>query len=330
LHNSKFKQWAVGLSVAACSAFSSAAQYSEMFVFGDSLSDTGNLQAVLQNPNVPARFTDGFVAVEILAQQLGLPLTTSLHLLPPDATGGIYGNNFAVASAVALDEDGDFSTPDIHLPTQVNSFLKLQGGVAPSDALYVVMIGGNDIFAARDIVVEGDWGAGFNAAKRITQATQSVDTQLRTLIEAGAKHLIVVNTPDLGASPNTTIKAEEAWENAETIGDLIVAFKLNRITRRLARVFNTQIAFAVSDIYDDTQVDIIEYNLYELFDDILKNYEGYGYTNKDEACISSFNGGVMHPDCNFETFVFFDETHPTGITHERAGFDMLKTLNEAK
>ena len=89
------------------------------------LSDNGNLHAL--NAQAPVRFTNGPVAAEVVAAQLGLSLTPSYHLLqtPP------FGNNYAIAGAKAVDDDGDESTPDINLPTQVNAFLQIHGGVAP-------------------------------------------------------------------------------------------------------------------------------------------------------------------------------------------------------
>ena len=58
----------------------------------------------------------------------------------------------AIAGAKAVD-DGNEATPDINLPA--NAFLQIHGGVAPNDALYIVLIGGNDIRAARSIRAAG-------------------------------------------------------------------------------------------------------------------------------------------------------------------------------
>ncbi len=78
-----------------------AAPFNAMVVFGDSLSDNGNLAVLpgyefLNNPPYQHGSTNGLNSVEQLAKQLGLPLTPSLYL-----TGTIAGNNFAVAGARA-------------------------------------------------------------------------------------------------------------------------------------------------------------------------------------------------------------------------------------
>lgn len=149
-----------------CCSFAHA-DYSNVYVFGDSLSDIGNLRAVTQDPNIPERFTNGPVAVELVAAQLGRALSPSLNLLPPELTGGVYGNDFAIASATAIDEDDDLSTPDIYLPTQIVAYLQLRGGQVEADALHIIMISGNDLFAAQDIIIDGSWGSYFNAYDRV-------------------------------------------------------------------------------------------------------------------------------------------------------------------
>jgi outer membrane lipase/esterase len=99
-----------------------ALEFSEIYVFGDSLSDTGNLQAATQDPNIPEIFSNGPVTMEVVANLLGLPLSNSYHLLGGELP---FGNNFSTASAVTRDSDDDETTADINLPTQVNAFLPL-------------------------------------------------------------------------------------------------------------------------------------------------------------------------------------------------------------
>ncbi len=314
----------------AVSAASASASYSNVYVFGDSLSDNGNLRAFTQDNTIPERFTNGPVAVEVVAGALGKSLTPSLHLLPPQATGGNYGNNFSVASAVAVDEDGNEATPDINLPTQVNAFLQLHGGQAPADALYIVMIGGNDIFAARDIMIDGSWGSYRKAYKRVTNAADSVGDQLRKLAASGAKNILVVNAPDVGATPNTDLAADKAWAEADSLYDYILAAGLEGVTRVISEVYNLNLEYKVLTVEDETGLAIEEFNLYAFFDDILKNYLDYGYTNNTDACYYGLTGAGSNPECNynFDSFVFFDEIHPTAITHQRAAQAVLVELND--
>ena len=86
----------------ACAAFVglivpfAAEAYDKMYVFGDSLSDSGNAFHLVPPPAFPPppnnqRNSNGLVAVEYLAQQLGVALL-------PSTTAG--GTNYAVSGAM--------------------------------------------------------------------------------------------------------------------------------------------------------------------------------------------------------------------------------------
>ena len=116
--------------------------FSRVYVFGDSLSDTGNLASIFgpfpMPPFYKNRVSNGPVGVEVLAQKLGHTAEASLHLIGPSV-----GSNYAVAGANALGSD------PIDLGTQVLAFQANHGFIAPPDALYVVFIGGNDVRSSR-------------------------------------------------------------------------------------------------------------------------------------------------------------------------------------
>ncbi len=77
-----------------------ASPYGSVVVYGDSLSDNGNLFAATGNPGAPyyqGRRSDGPVAVEYVASRLGVPLIDHAWI---GATTGIgnYGDNGTVTS----------------------------------------------------------------------------------------------------------------------------------------------------------------------------------------------------------------------------------------
>ena len=322
-----FKQWLAAIALALLTSLAHA-QYSQIYVFGDSLSDNGNLKAVTQNPQIPERFTNGPVAMELVAAQLGLSLTPSFHLLPPEAVGGQYGNNYAIAGAVAIDKDGDPATLDINLPSQVNLFLALNNGYAPADALYVVFIGGNDLFAAHDLVLNGGFKGSEKAIKRLEKANKAVEAQIRALAAAGAQHFLLVNAPDIGAAPITDIKRDIASAQASNWLELLVTRNLESVSRLLSRIYNTGLAYQAAVLRHDLGVDITEYDLFGFLDDTIGHATEYGYTNTTNACIYlQTQSGTPNPQCDFNSFVFFDEIHPTAVTHQRAAFEIVQLLS---
>lgn len=320
----------VGGMLAAFSVAATAQQYSEIYVFGDSLSDTGNLQAVSPEPGIPERFTNGPVAVEVLAAQLGFSISNSNHLLPLEVTGGVFGNNYAIAGAKSTDDDGDETTPDINLPTQVNAFLQIHGGYAPMDALYVVMIGGNDIRAARSLKVLGIDGSGKLARQSIRESVNSEAAQISKLVAAGARNIVVVNAPDVGAIPETDLVAMQALAVAETRKQERVANRLEEKTRVLSTKFNTRLANKIERIEEKNDIDIVEFDLFEFLASQIDSAEEVGLTNTTEACIWAFSSQTINPECSdfpaATGFLFWDEIHPTTAAHQRAGAALYETL----
>jgi outer membrane lipase/esterase len=313
-----------------------AGSYSNLYVFGDSLSDTGNLQALVQDQVTPARFTNGPVAVEVVAAALGLTLSNSYHLL-----GGAlpFGNNFAIAGAKAVDDDGNESTPDINLPTQVNAFLQIHGGAAPSDALYIVLIGGNDIRAARAIRASGllaDSPAEREATREaanasIQAAVESEKAQILKLIASGAREILVINAPDIGAIPETDMVTAGLLAAASSRKDQRNAARLPEITSTLSAQYNQKLARKVRQIERQTRLNIVAYDLFGFLAEQIDSADDFGYTNTSDACIFVFSqAGAINPACTdfpvASGFLFWDEIHPTTQAHQNAGIDVVETL----
>ena len=135
--------------VAASPAAIAAPRFSDLIVFGDSLSDNGNV----------GRFSNGPVWVEWMAAALGL----ELH---PARTGG---TNYANAGARTHGGSMD-------VLAQTAAFLSHRGRADP-DAFYVVFAGANDLLAspcqARNTSV-------------VRQAAEAIGTAVGRLAEAGA------------------------------------------------------------------------------------------------------------------------------------------------
>lgn len=309
-----------------------AQAFSNLYVFGDSLSDNGNLKAL--DAAMPERFTNGPVAVEVVASALGLSLTPSYHLIP----GAPHGNNYAIAGAKAVDEDGNEATPDINLPTQVNAFLQIHGGQAPAEALYIVLIGGNDIRAARAIRAEGilaedDHDGEERGAARdaIEAAVTSQQAQIEKLIQAGARHILVANAPDIGAIPETDLVAAQVASQADARREVRQAGRLPQATTKLSATYNRILARKLARLEHRYRLPIADFDLFSFLGEQIDSAEDFGYTNTDEACIYIFSqGGAVNPACSdfpvASGFLFWDEIHPTTRAHQAAGIAIVESL----
>ena len=293
--------------------------FSSIFIFGDSLSDNGNLAefeeaAFLKNLPYDLGFSNGPRAVEVLAEKLGLPADPAKHMT---SLIGPVGSNFAVAGARAVTLG---TAPTIDLPTQINAFLLSQGGSAPPDALYVVVIGGNDIRDARDTSDDR------TAFAIIREAAGGMEDALRTLAGSGAQYVLVSNASDIGAIPETRLIAEATGDP-----------KFIKRATKLTRSFNKQVKKAVRRMERELDLDIIWFDLFQYFRFILRHSETLGFTNTEDACFSTdvllaTGVPVFHPDCNdglnFDSFIFFDEIHPTAQIHLLVGRAMGEAVED--
>lgn len=158
--------------------------FSNVYFFGDSLSDTGNIRVATGGAQPPApyylgRFSDGPVWVEHLAAGLGHAQADTASLLG--------GNNHAWGGA----RTAGGSIPS--LLAQVTGFTGALPALDPY-ALYVVVAGGNDMRDARSANPAHIGAAAAAAAANLKSA-------LGLLAAKGAQHVLVSNLPDLGRTP---------------------------------------------------------------------------------------------------------------------------------
>jgi len=280
------------------------ARYSKLYIFGDSLSDTGNLASIagaFPPPFFNNRVSNGPVAIDTLAAKLGLSADASLHLLSMNA-----GTNYAVASARA-----SRNTP-FDLNTQILSFQANHAFIAPSDALYVIFIGGNDIY---DALVSGN----INAANMTIQtAITNIKNAITALTQMGARSFMVMDAPNIAFLPETKIIAA-VTNNPELLTQ----------ATQLSERFNEQLHNMIKQIKHEEDISITEFKLNKLFTKLLKKATKLGFSNSSDACFSTVTY-TFHPDCdfgaNFDQFFFFDEVHPTARVHKLVGEAMYKKL----
>ncbi len=188
-----------------------AGDYSNVYFFGDSMSDTGAYAPLLgQN----ARFTNnpGTVWADNLAARYGIPVTPAYAAWQnggPETAGGFTplsrGNNFAVGGArvnAVPGRIGRFPGLGASIPpvsTQVTDFLAR--GPVDTQALYILLAGANDILTQASLVMAVASSAE-EAGTAVETAAHDFVAQVARLQAAGVSKLLVVGLPDLGKTPS--------------------------------------------------------------------------------------------------------------------------------
>jgi phospholipase/lecithinase/hemolysin len=171
----------VAVTILSTTSLASASAYSNVFVYGDSLSDTGNIynasgHTIPQSPPYyNGRFSNGPLAVEYLANSLHSPLTSFAW---GGATTGI-GDSGDGGTQTTL---GTLGLPGMLL--QVQGSLSSVAPFAPT-SLFIVW-GGPD-----DFITGGSVAIGVADELAIVSALQGV----------GATHILVPGMPDMGLTP---------------------------------------------------------------------------------------------------------------------------------
>lgn len=172
---------ALVMVLASFVAVSSASSFSAVVVYGDSLSDNGNLHAVaglpLSPPYYKGRFSNGPVAVEQLATGLGVPLFDFAY---GGATSGI-GDYADGGTQTTLGFPG---LPG--LKSQLGGSAPLLASPITPSALFVVWGGANDF------IIGGS----------PTTAAGNIAFIVNALLGDGATHILVPGMPDLGLTPD--------------------------------------------------------------------------------------------------------------------------------
>jgi phospholipase/lecithinase/hemolysin len=175
--------------LSGCSGGKSGDTYSQIVVFGASLSDNGNAATVAPSlfpgaPYYPGRASNGLLWIDVVAADLG-------NELKPFVNGG---TNYAVGGARTCEISGTSPNP-FDMCYQTNLYLAAVLNRADASALYVIDAAsvGNNIFA----VINN----GLSHSEITTAAPTDIAKIMDKLYKAGARKFLVTNVPDVGATP---------------------------------------------------------------------------------------------------------------------------------
>jgi phospholipase/lecithinase/hemolysin len=305
-------------------------QYSSFVVFGTSLSDSGNAFALRGGTNTPPdydlnpllipnapytrgghHFSNGATWVEQFARSLGLAGTVR----PAYGSDSPIATNYAVGAARGCDAPG---SGNVNLADQVAEFLADSSGAAPSDALYVIEMGANDvrdaIAAALGVLQRGGtFEQAVQAAVPILAcAQQAIQAAIVSLQQAGAQHFLVWTVPNPGLTPAIRSLGPGAIQ----------------VATGLTTLFNTQMLLPTVHALDQASedLDIAVLDAFTLVQQITVNPVNFGLTNTTTACLTP-NAEPYFCQA-VDEYLFWDGIHPTYAAHALVALEAARVLGQ--
>ena len=279
-----FYRFAIALIFdAAIAAAAVAGPFSSLVIFGDSLSDVGNISQAsfgvypgkyyYQN-----RFSNGPVYAEALSVGLGLgPMTSSLA----------GGNDFAYGGAQTSGTGGLDGIFIKDVDEQVSQFLSTR--TVDPHALFEVFSGANDLI---------------NGQTNVNMPVNTIAAQIGRLVAAGATQFFVPNLPLLGDTPRFN-------------GNASTQSQYNTLTTQ----FNAALAAAIDNLHaQNAALTFYRLDVASLFEQARSNPAAFGLTNVTAAAApgltpgtSSYDKNRIAPNAN--QYLFWDDLHPTTTVH---------------
>ncbi len=316
-------------STALAGAAQAQAQFNNLVIVGDSLSDTGNIgkyvggsaalaffpaptgyqTGFLQPPYYQNRFSNGPIYADTLATKLGASGTTT-----DTAVGGAYSGTYTGGAplqvgAIAVTGTNIGAALSGTLPSLEGQVLSLASNRYGSRDLAVVYGGSNDAFATLSALsVQSLTPLQQTAA--VTTVANTVATNIATevsqLAALGVRNFVVPNIPALGLAPafNGTLGANNAVAATSVSGGI-----------------NQAVAAAMATVSRSLGVNITIVDTSALLSDIAANPAKYGFTNVTNECLATGSAGNIPNGgptvcASPSTYLFWDTVHPTTTTQQ--------------
>lgn len=307
------------------------------YILGDSLSDIGVLvgsgNAILKYLAIPNTivmkppfyqncFTNGKVAVAVMADYFSIALTPAWKFNFLGMNSEQIGNNYAVSGAV-INSNNDATTIQswvmkcFDFNHQITA-LTSQHQLLKNDIIFVI-IGTNDILSAikKTSAVEQH--------QLITTALTLLKVGLETLIRNGAQTIIIANIPDISKIP--------LFKNNEKIQASILLL-INKFNQGLASIIS---------ILNSNKQNIFHYDLFKGIIHAMNEFKKLdcNHNISDGALTTNFsqimiNGEInvhFNPNVtaeNMDQYFFFDDIHPNQWAHNFLAQSLITMIKNIK
>lgn len=300
--------------------------YTGVFVFGDSLVDSGNVLKLAEFvDSIPflsipdgaptadkgyymGRFTNGLNFADLVSNKfISVPTVPVFPFGFKDPWFGLsnpfepdpQGNNLNFAYGGAQIRRGEELVPD--LDDQTDAYRDAVDRRADPGALHLLTIGANDV---RSLVpANGAVADAATALSRLANAAEELHEEIGQLITIGARHVVVTGIPDIGLIPFYNGLPDESARREAATGysallDGLIQTRLDQLRAAFPAV----------------TIDYV--SLVQATSSLLASLE------------QIYDPAQLYP-INESELLFFDSVHPTAQVHALFGASILDTISGA-
>jgi outer membrane lipase/esterase len=285
-------------------------QYSSIVVFGDSLSDPGNIPKFFginypPPPYFENQFSNGPVYAKYLDSLFGIGTPLQDYAIGGAGTGtdNIGGlNNFP--NKVGL--------PNAGMDGQISLYLASNPTPDPR-SLFIVWGAANDYFQLLDSFNGGGpTGAALKAfltspTGQITVSVGNLVNDITRLAQIGVRNFVVPNLPNLGATPSYNGSAKTAGQGA-----------------LVSNLHNQELAAAMGALQQKLHVNITIVDIGAVFKGVIEHPAQFGLdpSHITDQCIQNPTCVAQH-----QNYLFWDDVHPTGQVQAMLAYVFLSSLD---
>lgn len=333
-----------GMFTAVSPGQEGAVAYTGVYVFGDSLVDSGNALKLaewyggLPFTDMPegapyadlgyfqGRFSNGYTFADLISNKtIGLVTRPVFPFgfedpwlgIPIDPfAGDPSGNNLNFAYGGSQIRQGDEVVPD--LDGQTDAFKDAVDGHADPNALYIVTIGGNDVRSLAP--VNGDPIPEADAYAALAHAAHTLFTELSGLIDKGVHNILITGVPDVGLIPDYDLDGNlvlNATEQMRADAGTNYSIYLDTLIRTTVVPALQALGANVTYVPVMSYVDSNGAPVVGAFDAIIPEI----------AALHGLTTGQLTSNLLlYQNLVFFDEIHPNAQAHALVGSYMYSQL----
>ena len=323
--------------------------FTGVFVFGDSLVDSGNALKLanfyggLPFTDLPegapypwlgyfqGRFTNGYTFADLISNKtIGL---VSKPIFPYDFKDPVFGipidpfagdpsgHNLNFAYGGAQIRQGAEVVPDFD--DQTDAFRDAVDNHADPNALYLVTMGGNDVRSLAP--AESDPVSAAQAYATLQAAAQSMLTELSEIHDAGARNILLTGVPDVGLIPRYDLNGNDVLDGTE-IARAAAASNYSAYLDNLIRTYVVPGAQALG--MNVTYVPITGPACTDSSGRFIE--PGFEAILPEIAALHGLTTDQLESNLlQYQSLVFFDEIHPTAQAHALIGSYMYSVLTGA-